>query len=127
MSVVGGAEPQPPARRYLPPEADPDLNAWPGSAVQRWAGLWLLGVLFVVSLVLQAVFEFIEQGPGWGVAFGAGVFENWQSEWAQLFVQALIIQKGAERFYRAGVASELRRFEYLTRRLASIERKLDQG
>jgi hypothetical protein len=125
--------------RCRPDPSDLDLTAAPGGHMRRWAGAWLLAALFVASLVLHALFQLhestqqaLEHGQlftwsDWATSFGTGVFENWQSEWAQLFIQALVIQKGAERMFRAGAESELRRFEWVAERLASIERKIDEG
>jgi hypothetical protein len=119
--------------------ADPDLNAWPGSHWQRWASIWVLAALFLASFGLHGLFlaaQTADEAAQHGQPFQAGefatqwaaaVFENLQSEWAQLLVQALLITKLAERAYRAGAQSELRRFQWTRDTLTRIERKIDAG
>lgn len=66
---------------------------------QRWGALYILAVLFLGSLAGQYLFQvaFAKEGLN---QFWSAVFENWQSEWIQLFVQALLIQGLGHVLYR---------------------------
>lgn len=69
----------------------------------RWGAIYLLAVLFVGSLLGQFWTQAIEAGNearehgqtfAWSdfwPSFGQAVFENWQSEWAQLIVQGVLL------------------------------------
>jgi hypothetical protein len=61
------------------------------SHFQYWGALYILAALFVGSVVGQFVYQ-VALGGEDAIQFLAAVFENWQSEWIQLFVQALLIQ-----------------------------------
>jgi|688.fasta_scaffold1893360_1 hypothetical protein len=66
---------------------------------QYWGALYILVLLFVGSITAQYVFQVIRGHEDMNKFF-ASTFENWQSEWAQLFVQALLIQALGHVLYR---------------------------
>lgn len=88
--------------------------------LRRWGALYLLAALFVASIAGQFVLQLLEfageqaehgQPFEWGQylpAFGASVMENWQSEWAQLFVQALVVSALADRLFRRSLEDQAR-------------------
>jgi hypothetical protein len=73
------------------------------SHFKLWGAAYLLAALFIASWVGQFVTELIEfsndaaqHGQEMSMAefwpsFLASTFENWQSEWLQLFVQAVVL------------------------------------
>lgn len=73
------------------------------SHLKRWGAAYLLFALFLGSWGAQFVFMLIEVGnqaaqhgqpfqmSEFWPEFFAATFENWQSEWLQLFVQAVIL------------------------------------
>ena len=73
------------------------------SHFKRWGAAYLLFLLFAASLVGQFVSQVIEVGDEarqhgrefqmseFWPQFAKAVFENWQSEWLQLFVQAVVL------------------------------------
>jgi hypothetical protein len=73
------------------------------SHMRRWGAAYLLLILFLASWVGQFVTMLIEVGNEsreHGQAFSmsefwpkfwSATFENWQSEWLQLFVQAVVL------------------------------------
>jgi hypothetical protein len=81
---------------------------------QYWGALYILAVLFVGSLLGQYVYQ-VGIGNESTDQFLAAVFENWQSEWAQLFVQALLIQGLGHVLYKKEKEDEER-----------LEAKIDQ-
>lgn len=84
------------------------------SHFQYWGALYILFVLFVGSLIGQFVYQVVLGGED-SYKFLSAVFENWQSEWIQLFVQALLIQGLGHVLYRKETEDQER-----------MERKLDQ-
>jgi hypothetical protein len=66
---------------------------------QYWGALYILALLFLGSLVGQYVYQVILGREDFG-KFMSAIFENWQSEWIQLFVQALLIQGLGHVLYR---------------------------
>jgi hypothetical protein len=81
---------------------------------QYWGALYILAVLFVGSLIGQYVYQVLIGGEESHQFFSA-VFENWQSEWIQLFVQALLIQGLGHVLYRKETEDQER-----------MEQKLDE-
>jgi hypothetical protein len=73
------------------------------SHLKRWGAVYLLFALFVASWIGQFIAMLVEVGneaSAHGEAFRmsefwpqfwSATFENWQSEWLQLFVQAAIL------------------------------------
>jgi len=73
------------------------------SHLRRWGAVYLLFALFAASWIGQFVAMLIEVGNDarehgqlfemseFWPQFWAATFENWQSEWLQLFVQAVIL------------------------------------
>jgi hypothetical protein len=73
------------------------------SHLKRWGAAYLLLVLFLASWAAQLITMIVEVGNEarqHGEAFStselwpqfwSATFENWQSEWLQLFVQAVIL------------------------------------
>lgn len=59
--------------------------------LQRWGAVWILVVLFLGSWLGQYFTMMAESGPFTWSAFWAATFENWQSEFLQLAVQAVLI------------------------------------
>ena len=80
---------------------------------QYWGALYILVLLFVGSFVGQFIYQ-VMLGKDDVIQFLAAVFENWQSEWIQLFVQALLIQALGHVLYKKEKEDQER-----------IERKLD--
>jgi hypothetical protein len=66
---------------------------------QYWGALYILALLFLGSLVGQYVYQVVLGGED-SYKFLSAIFENWQSEWIQLFVQALLIQGLGHVLYR---------------------------
>ncbi|AZS12549.1 hypothetical protein HWB99_gp013 [Mycobacterium phage DrLupo] len=65
---------------------------------RRWGFVWLLLFAFLVSWSLQLVAMLPEVSEkGWH-EFWAATFENWQSEFLQLVVQAVLIQSWLFRY-----------------------------
>jgi hypothetical protein len=74
-----------------------------GKHLRRWGAIYLLAVLFLGSWIGQFVAQLIEVGNearSHGESFSmsefwpqflASTFENWQSEWLQLFVQGVVL------------------------------------
>jgi hypothetical protein len=74
-----------------------------GKHMRRWGAIYLLAMLFVGSWLGQFVMQLIEVGNearAHGEAFSMSefwpqfwqaTFENWQSEWLQLFVQGVVL------------------------------------
>lgn len=81
---------------------------------QYWGALYILALLFVGSLIGHFVYQVV-LGRDSLVQFFAAVFENWQSEWIQLFVQALLINALGHVLYRKEKEDQER-----------MERKLDE-
>lgn len=87
--------------------------------LRRWGAVYLLLGLFVASWVGQlfAMRDVIlEDGY---IAFWASTFENWQSEWLQLLVQALVVVGWAEVMFRRSL-DEVRRLETKVDRLIQL-------
>ena len=80
---------------------------------QNWGALYILAALFLGSVAGQFIFQVLLERESMN-QFWSAVFENWQSEWIQLFVQALLIQGLGHVLYRKEKEDEER-----------IERKLD--
>jgi hypothetical protein len=81
---------------------------------QNWGVLYILFALFLGSLAGQYIYQVI-LGQEDVYKFLSAIFENWQSEWIQLFVQALLIQGLGHVLYRTETKDQER-----------MERKLDQ-
>lgn len=88
---------------------------------QYWGALYILFVLFVGSLIAQFVYQVVLAGESSNQFFSA-VFENWQSEWIQLFVQALLIQGLGHVLYRKETEDQERMERKLDEILASLRR-----
>jgi hypothetical protein len=73
------------------------------SHLKRWGAAYLLLALFLAAWVGQFITMLIEvgnearqHGQGFSMSefwprFWSATFENWQSEWLQLFVQAVVL------------------------------------
>lgn len=77
---------------------------------RRWGAIWILALLFAGSwagqlVTMQPVIE--QQGYA---EFWAATFENWQSEMAQLALQAILIGAFSNALFRAG-QTDLNRIE----------------
>jgi hypothetical protein len=81
---------------------------------QYWGALYVLAALFVGSLIAHYVYQVVLGGEDFN-KFMSAVFENWQSEWIQLFVQALLIQGLGHILYKKETEDQER-----------MERKLDR-
>jgi len=81
---------------------------------QYWGALYILALLFIGSLAGQYIYQVLIGGEDFH-KFVAATLENWQSEWIQLFVQALLIQGLGHVLYRKETEDQER-----------MERKLDQ-
>jgi hypothetical protein len=74
-----------------------------GKHLRRWGAIYLLAILFLGSWLGQFVAQLIEVGnearahgehfsmSEFWPQFLASTFENWQSEWFQLFVQGVVL------------------------------------
>lgn len=96
--------------------------------LRRWGAVWILVAAWLVSSLLFGVaetfvqthqaaqhgqpFEWSEFWP----AYWSGMFENLQSEWAQLAVQAMLISALSRTLFRKGDEDLIR-----------IEAKLDRA
>ncbi|SET48678.1 hypothetical protein [Nonomuraea wenchangensis] len=77
---------------------------------RRWGAVYILAVLFAGSWIGQAVAmqpEIAEKG--W-TEFWAATFENWQSEYLQLIIQATLLL-GAKHLLFQADARDLERIE----------------
>jgi hypothetical protein len=81
---------------------------------QYWGALYVLAVLFLGSFGGQYLWQ-VWLGSDDLNQFMAAVMENWQSEWLQLFVQALLIQGLGHVLYKKETEDQER-----------MERKLDE-
>ena len=84
------------------------------SHLRRWGAVWILTALWLISSLLFGwaeyhvqVDEAIEHGQpfepsSFWVVYWSGYFENLQSEWAQLAVQALLVVGYAHVVFRKG-------------------------
>ena len=68
---------------------------------KRWGAVYMLAVLFLGSWVGQYVAQ-TSEGEGWTL-FLSSTFENWQSEFLQLAVQALVVVAGAKVLFRKSI------------------------
>lgn len=82
--------------------------------LQFWGALYILAALFVGSIAGQYIFQVVLGREDLN-QFLAATFENWQSEWIQLFVQALLINALSHILYRKNAEDEER-----------LERKIDE-
>lgn len=88
--------------------------------LRRWGAVYLLIALFVGSWLGQAIAmqpEIAEKG--W-TEFWSATFENWQSEFLQLFVQAVVVVGLADRLF----AKSTEDIEHIDRKLDVITRRL---
>jgi hypothetical protein len=103
------------------------------SHMQRWGVAYLLLGLFVISLLGQLGTQYLQvlsEAQTHGEAFrwsdfwprfGSSVLENWQSEWAQLLVQAVFVVGFAERMFKKSqeetdqIKAQLERLERLVK------------
>lgn len=90
--------------------------------LRRWGAVYILAVLFVGSWAGQLVaMQPTIQQEGWS-EFWSATTENWQSEFLQLLVQAVLIVALADRVFRRG-AEDSRRIERKLDRLLEHERQ----
>jgi hypothetical protein len=73
------------------------------SHLKKWGALYLLAALFIgswigqfISMLIEVGNEAREHGQQFSMSefwpqFWAATFENWQSEWLQLFVQGAVL------------------------------------
>lgn len=104
---------------------------------RKWGAVWILGLLFIASWFGQFVAELAEFGND-QVAHGqlfywsefwprfiASTLENWQSEWLQLFAQALLISAFSRQLFRKGDEDQMRLEAKVDRLLAEQYRTGD--
>lgn len=77
--------------------------------LRYWGAVYIIGALFIASLIGQFVFQIVLEGESLA-AFGIGVFENWQSEFLQLCVDAILLLALKHHIFRAD-AEDLERIE----------------
>lgn len=82
--------------------------------MKRWGAAWILLALFVTSWTAHAVVQLVLLKET-GLDFWHSTLENWQSEWLQLLVQAVLV---------VGLADKL--FKKSTEQMDRIEKKLDE-
>jgi hypothetical protein len=88
--------------------------------LRRWGAVYILAVLFAGSWIGQMVaMQPAIAEEGWSV-FWAATFENWQSEYLQLVVQAVLLLGLKHALFRAD-AEDLERIE------AKLDRLLQRG
>lgn len=78
------------------------MHTLPGTTghLRRWGVVYLLFVLFLASWAGQLVAQLPKVAEeGWS-EFWAATFENWQSEWLQLTMQALVVVGYAHVLFR---------------------------
>lgn len=90
--------------------------------LQYWGALYILALLFVGSLIGQYVYQ-VMIGNEDHAKFFSAVFENWQSEWIQLFVQALLIQGLGHILYRKEAEDQERMEQMLKEILSRLDDK----
>lgn len=85
----------------------------PASHLKKWGAAYLLLVLFLaswgghfVALLIQVGNEAREHGQPFQMSefwpeFWSSTFENWQSEWLQLLVQAVVLLGMKHVFFKA--------------------------
>jgi hypothetical protein len=87
--------------------------------LRSWGAAYILTALFLGSLVGQIVAmqpKIAEEGQA---EFWSAVFENWQSEWLQLLVQAILLSALPHWFFRRS-QEQADRMERKLDRLAAI-------
>lgn len=67
---------------------------------QYWGAMYILLALFAGSLAGHFYYQVIVEEESLA-AFGASVFENWQSEWLQLLTQGVLLLALGHKFFRA--------------------------
>lgn len=80
---------------------------------KKWGTAWILLGLFVLSWFAHGVVQLIVLGED-GPAFWHSTLENWQSEWLQLLVQAVLVVGLAEKLFQKSMEQQNR-----------IEKKID--
>jgi hypothetical protein len=102
--------------------------------LHRWGVVYLLGVLFVASWAGQFATQLAEYGAeqaehgqpfewaGFASTFAAATLENWQSEWAQLLVQAVFVVALADKIF----TRSLEDMNALHRKIDHVHARLDQ-
>ena len=90
--------------------------------LRRWGAAYILLLLFLGSWLGQLVFQLIEVGnearehgqqftlSEFWPQFWQATFENWQSEWLQLFVQAVVLLGMKHMLFKAD-AEDMERLE----------------
>ena len=81
--------------------------------LRRWGACWILFALFVASWAGQAIAQLHWLNES-SANFWLSTFENWQSEWLQLLVQAVVVVGCANAVFRKS-----------TEDINRIERKVD--
>lgn len=95
------------------------------SHFKRWGVAYFLLVIFLVALFFQwfTMLELIHtQGY---TEFWAAVFENWQSEFLQLLIQAVLVNSIVQRFWFN--ADDSAGKEDIARLEQKLDKILDQG
>lgn len=104
---------------------------------RKWGALWILAVLFFASWFGQFVAQLAEFGNDQAVhgelfywsefwpRFIASTLENWQSEYLQLAVQALLISAFSRQLFRKGDEDQMRLEAKVDRLLAEQNRDGD--
>jgi hypothetical protein len=90
--------------------------------MRRWGAVWILVVLFVVSWWFQFVAMVAEPGPFEWTMFWSATFENWQSEFLQLAVQAVLIASlvGQKKFFNADGGADKEDVDRILRAIGSL-------
>jgi amino acid permease len=88
---------------------------------QYWGALYILFALFLGSLIGHYVYQVVVAGESFA-QFMSAVFENWQSEWIQLFVQALLIEGLGHVLYQKKTEDQERMERKLNQILTTLER-----
>jgi hypothetical protein len=94
--------------------------------LQYWGALYILFALFLGSLIGQYVYQVVLSGEDLN-KFLSAVFENWQSEWIQLFLQALLIQGLGHVLYRKETEDQERMERKLDKILAAVGGELPKA
>lgn len=87
-----------------------------------WGAAWLLAGLFTASILAQLVASLGDIHQEGFDYFWAEVFANWQSEWLQLFMQAVLLLAWKHALFKADAAD----MERIHEKLDNIEERLSE-
>lgn len=92
--------------------------------MQRWGAAWLLLALFLGSWVGQALTQVALVGDT-ASEFWAATLENWQSEWLQLLIQAVVLLGFKHQLFKAD-AEDVERLDRKLNEILEWQRSRDE-